>query len=224
MDLNRRAALGVLGTLGAAATLAPKAARAGQHHVEVGSYTHRVGVRGRMTGAQAAVAALCIEGVPCVFGVPGAQNNELWDALKAHGVPYLLVTHEGSASIMADASARATGRVGAFAVVPGPGVTNALTGIGEALYDSVPIVGIVTDILRGPQAPAGQVHGLANAAILRPVCKAVLEIHHVAEIPGAIHRAFQIASWGEPGPVAVIIPYNLYTWLLYTSEAADEGV
>ena len=104
-----------------------------------------------MTGAQAAAAALCCQGVPCVFGIPGAQNNEFWDALKARGVPYLLVAHEASASVMADAAARATGTVGVFSVVPGPGLTNALTGIGEALYDSIPIVGLVTDIDRSPQ-------------------------------------------------------------------------
>lgn len=167
-------------------------------------------VRGRMTGAQATVAALLIERTRCVFGVPGAQNNELWDAMKSWELPYLLVTNESSASIMADASARVTGCVGVFAVVPGPGVTNALTGIGEALYDSVPIVGIVTDIDRTPGAPVGQVHGLLNAAILQPVCKEVIEVRHQAEIPGAIHRAFQVARCGEPGPTAVVIPYQLY--------------
>ena len=121
----------------------------------------------------------------CVFGIPGAQNNEFWDALKAKGVPYLLVAHEASASVMADAAARATGTVGVFSVVPGPGLTNALTGIGEALYDSVPIVGLVTDIDRSPHAKIGQVHGLANAAILRPVVKALIEVRHQAEIPAS---------------------------------------
>jgi acetolactate synthase-1/2/3 large subunit len=164
-----------------------------------------------MTGAQATVAALLSHRVRCVFGVPGAQNNELWDAMKSQVLDYLLVTNESSASIMADASARVTGGVGVFAVVPGPGVTNALTGIGEALYDSVPIVGIVTDIRRDPWAPIGQVHGLHNAAILRPVCKAVFEVRHVAEIPQAIHQAFALARCGEPGPTALVIPFNLYT-------------
>lgn len=216
MDLNRRNALGLIGSLGAT-TLAATPARAAQDplssvsppapsvHVPSGG-----GVRGRMSGAQAVVAALCVERVPRVFGVPGAQNNELWDAMKSHGLPYLLVTNESSASIMADASARVTGIPGAFAVVPGPGLTNALTGIGEALYDSVPIVGIVTDIDRRAGAPIGQVHGLANAAILRPVCKAVLELRHPGQIAAAIHQAFRTARCGEPGPAAVVIPYWMY--------------
>jgi acetolactate synthase I/II/III large subunit len=163
-----------------------------------------------MTGAQAAAAALACEGVRCVFGIPGAQNNEFWDALKARHVPYLLVACESSASVMADASARVTGEVGVFSVVPGPGLTNAMTGIGEALLDSVPIVGIVTDVNRGPDAQIGQVHSLPNAAILRPIVKNVIEVRHQAEIPGAIHQAFRVARCGEPGPVAVVIPFPFY--------------
>ena len=210
-NLNRREALGVLGTIGAAASVAtgPEEAHAGR--VEVGRYTRRVGVQGKMTGAQAAAAALWCEGVPCVFGVPGAQNNELWDAFKARQLPYLLVANESSASVMADAAARATGGVGVFAVVPGPGLTNAMTGIGEALLDSVPIVGIVTDVNRAPGAPVGQVHSLPNAAMLRPIVKCVIEVRHQSEIPGAIHQAFRVARSGEPGPVAVVIPFPFYS-------------
>ncbi|HEV3121010.1 MAG TPA: thiamine pyrophosphate-binding protein, partial [Isosphaeraceae bacterium] len=148
--LNRRAALGVMGALGAAAVaggpVGTTTAQAG--HVELGPFVKRAGVWGRMTGAQALAGALACSGTPCVFGIPGAQSNELWDALKARGVPYLLVSHEMSASVMADAASRVTGAVGTFCVVPGPGLTNAMTGIGEALHDSVPIVGIVADVLR----------------------------------------------------------------------------
>ena len=163
-----------------------------------------------MTGAQATAAALRCEQVRCVFGVPGAQNNELWDAFKAYGQPYFLVANEFSASVMADAAARATGEVGVFSVVPGPGLTNAMSGIGEALYDSVPIVGIVTDINRAPGAPIGQVHGLPNEALLRPIVKTVIPVRHQAEIPGAIFQAFRVARAGEPGPVAVLIPFPLF--------------
>ena len=62
-------------------------------------------VRGRMTGAEALVEALKVEGTSCVFGIPGAQENELWDVMKARGLPYLLVTHEFSAACMADGRA-----------------------------------------------------------------------------------------------------------------------
>ena len=111
---------------------------------------------------------------------------------------------------MADASARATGEVGVFSVVPGPGLTNALTGIGEALFDSIPIVGIITDIDRSPSAPIGQVHGLANAAILRPVVKGSIEVRHQAEIPGDLFRRSGLPGRASRGPTAVMIPYPLY--------------
>src|SRR5581483_9226302 len=112
-SLNRRQALGAFSALGAAAaaTVGTTPGEALADHVEVGGHVRRPGVQGRMTGAQAAAAALWCEGVRCVFGVPGAQNNEFWDALKARQVPYLLVTHESSASVMADAAARVTGEV-----------------------------------------------------------------------------------------------------------------
>jgi acetolactate synthase I/II/III large subunit len=208
--LNRRELLVASGAVGAAAAALSAAGQPAEAGIELGRYTRRAGVQGKMNGAQAAAAALACLGVRCVFGIPGAQTNELWDAFKARGLPYLLVANESSASVMADAAARATGEVGVFSVVPGPGLTNALTGVGEALMDSVPIVGIVTDIDRSPHAKIGQVHGLCNAEILRPIVKVLFEVRHQAEIPGALFQAFQAARMGEPGPVGVLIPYPLF--------------
>ncbi|MGE3818966.1 MAG: thiamine pyrophosphate-binding protein [Isosphaeraceae bacterium] len=207
-QVSRRETLGILGATAALPLVGSRDAEAAR--VELGPFVRRAGVQGRMTGAQAGVAALLCEGVSCVFGVPGAQNNEFWDAMKASRLPYLLVTNESSASVMADAAARATGRVGVFSVIPGPGLTNALTGLGEALLDSVAVVGLITDVDRGPDARLGQVHSLRNAELLRPVVKHLIEVRHQAEIPGAIHQAFQIARAGEPGPVGVLIPFPLY--------------
>ena len=123
---------------------------------------------GRQTGAQAVADALLDRGVGCVFGIPGAQENELWDEFKARGVPYLLVTHEFSAACMADGYARATGTPGVLCVVPGPGVTNALTGLGEALLDSVPLVAVVGDVANGDKYRPFQVHSLDTVALLKP--------------------------------------------------------
>jgi acetolactate synthase I/II/III large subunit len=164
---------------------------------------------GRLTGAQAVAEALKEEAVACVYGIPGAQENELWDEFKSRGVPYLLVTHEYSAAVMADGYARATGRPGVCCVVPGPGVTNALTGLGEALLDSVPIVALVGDVGNGEKARPFQVHSLDNVALLKPVCKCVYAVTDVGQIPATIRQAFAMAVHGEPGPVAVVIPYNL---------------
>jgi acetolactate synthase-1/2/3 large subunit len=166
-------------------------------------------VSGHKTGARSLVEALQAEGTSCVFGIPGAQENELWDEMKARGLPYLLVTHESSAACMADGAARATGRPGVLCVVPGPGITNALTGLGEALLDSVPVVCIAGDVARGCKFKPFQVHSLPNAALLKPVTKGVFEVTHVGQIPDAVRQAFRLAVEGEPGPVAVVVPYNL---------------
>src|SRR5919202_63435 len=186
-------------------------ALAGGHPAEAGvlSAPPPGWVSGHLTGAKALVAALQAEGTLCVFGIPGAQENELWDTMKAMCLPYLLVTHEASAAYMADGCARSTGRPGVICIVPGPGVTNALTGIGEALLDSVPMVCVVGDVARGAKYRPFQVHDLPGADLLRPVTKGVIEVAHVAEVPGAVRQAFQLAQCGEPGPVAVLDPYNL---------------
>jgi acetolactate synthase-1/2/3 large subunit len=166
-------------------------------------------VAGHMTGAKALVEALIQEGTDCVFGIPGAQENEIWDTMKSRGLPYLLVTHEFSAACMADGYARSTGKPGVLCIVPGPGVTNSLSGIGETLLDSVPIVCIVGDVARGDKYHPFQLHELPQAGLLQQMTKGTFEVKHVAEIPDTVRHAFQLACCGEPGPVAVIIPYNL---------------
>jgi acetolactate synthase-1/2/3 large subunit len=119
---------------------------------------------------------------------------------------------------MADGYARSTGKPGVLCVVPGPGITNCLTGLGEALLDSVPLVAIVGDVGIGEKAKPFQVHALPNVDLLRPVCKCVYPVQTVEQIPGAVRQAFAMAASGEPGPVAVVVPYNLLI------EAADYRV
>jgi acetolactate synthase I/II/III large subunit len=167
-------------------------------------------VSGKMTGAQALVETLAAEGVPCIFGIPGAQENELWDAMKTKGLPYLLVTHEFSAATAADGVARSTGKPGVVCTVPGPGLTNSLTGIGEAWLDSIPLVCIVADVARGDKYKPYQVHELPQVGILQNVTKKVFEVQHQAEIPRLVREAFKLSMEGEPGPVGVVVPYNLF--------------
>ncbi len=171
---------------------------------------HRGWVFGRLTGAEALTEALLSEGTACVYGIPGAQENELWDTFKDRGLPYLLVTHEFSAAAMADGYARSTGQPGVLCTVPGPGVTNSLTGLGEALLDSSPVVAIVGEVANGEKARPFQVHALNHTELLRPLCKAVYPVQNVAQIPSAVRQAFLTARSGEPGPVAVVVPYNLF--------------
>jgi acetolactate synthase-1/2/3 large subunit len=204
-SLSRREALKAL----AAVSALPLIAGRGSTAPHLARKREEGWVRGHLTGAEAVVETLKAEGADCVFGIPGAQENELWDAMKSKGLPYLLVTHEMSAAFMADGYARATGRPGVICTVPGPGVTNALSGIGEALLDSVPMVCIIGDIARCERYKPFQVHSLNQEPLLEAMTKCVFEVHHVSGIPQAIRQAFAIAESGEPGPAAVVIPYNL---------------
>src|SRR5262249_48847799 len=129
--------------------------------------------------------------------------------MKSKRLGYLLVTHEFSAAAMADGYARATGKPGVLCVVPGPGLTNCISNLGEALLDSVPVVCIVGDIAYGDRHRPFQVHCLDNAALLRPVTKHVIVVQRTECIPQAVREAFLLASAGEPGPVGVVVPYNL---------------
>ena len=201
--LTRRQMLQVMGA-GAVAAVPISTATAGLRGRAIGF------VEGHMTGAEALVETLQQLGADWVFGIPGAQENELWDTFKAKHLEYTLVTHEFNASTMADGYARSTGKPGVICVVPGPGLTNSLSGLGEALLDSVPIVAIVGDVGNGAHGRAFQVHCLDNVALLRPVTKCVIAVRTVGEIPAAIQQAYNTARSGEPGPVAVVVPYNLY--------------
>ena len=206
LDFSRRDLLRSMVLPGVATLLSgPTVAVAGPLHLHEVPGT----VSGLHTGARALVDTLLAEGVECIYGIPGAQENELWDTMKSRGLDYLLVTHEFSAAVMADGYARVTGKPGVLCIVPGPGITNALTGIGEALLDSIPLVCLVGDVARGKKFRPFQVHDLNQGALLEPVCKEVIEIRHAAEIPGCVRRALQLAQAGEPGPVAVVIPYDL---------------
>src|SRR6202008_2095135 len=119
---------------------------------------------------------------------------------KSKHLDYLLVTHEFSAACMADGYARSTGKPGVMCIVPGPGLTNALTGLGEALLDSVPVVCIVGDVSNAPNARPFQVHCLNHVALLTPVTKRVFAATCIADIPAVVRMAFQLARAGEPGP------------------------
>src|SRR5450755_1364159 len=110
-SLSRRELL-KLATAGAVAAAIPAVASAGPIRRILHQQVEDDTVRGHMTGAAALVESLQKEGVECVYGIPGAQDNELWDTMKSKGLPYLLVTHELSAACMADGYARATGKPG----------------------------------------------------------------------------------------------------------------
>ena len=164
----------------------------------------------KMTGGEMVVRALEDEGIPFAFGIPGTHNLELYDALAgAEKVRPVLVTDEQSASFMADGMARASGKLGVVNVVPGAGLTHALSGIAEAYLDGIPMLVLACGI-RTDTDKAFQLHDVDQLAIARPVTKAQLRPASGAEIYATIRRACRIARTSPAGPVIVEIPVNYY--------------
>jgi acetolactate synthase I/II/III large subunit len=160
-------------------------------------------------GGALAVRALEDEGIPFAFGIPGTHNIELWDAFEGSLVTAVLVTDEQSASFMADAVWRASGRLACVAVVPGAGLTHTLSGVGEAFLDNVPLLVLGCGIRRDT-GHAYQLHDVDQLAIARPLTKGVFRADTGSDIYPTIRRACRLARAGAPGPVFVEIPAEHY--------------
>jgi acetolactate synthase-1/2/3 large subunit len=159
-----------------------------------------------VTGADALCRALAARGVSHLFGLPGSQSVDLWDALRRADAPRPVVAaHELAASFMAIGYARASGRPGVVATIPGPGFMYALTGLAEALLDSVPLVHVtIGPAERADGAPALQ--ALRQSEIAAPLVKRVIEAPSPDRVEGAVDEALALASAGEPGPVLLQVP------------------
>jgi acetolactate synthase I/II/III large subunit len=162
-----------------------------------------------MTGAEMVMAALADQGVEHIFGYPGGAVLPIYDALfQQDKVRHILVRHEQGAVHAAEGYARSTGKVGTVLVTSGPGATNAVTGLTDALCDSIPLV-----VITG-QVPT---HLIGNDAfqecdtvgITRPCTKYNYLVKAVDELPRVLHEAFHIAASGRPGPVVVDIPKDV---------------
>lgn len=147
-------------------------------------------------------------GVARVFGMPGLHTLELCDALADAGIAVVLATDERAAAFMADAQARSGGGLGVVTVVPGPGATNAVTGLAEALLDGSPVLVLAPACADLPPR-VGRMHAIDQAALLRPVTKAVVRIDDPARIPALVGEAIAIALAGHPGPVVLELPVAL---------------
>jgi acetolactate synthase-1/2/3 large subunit len=165
----------------------------------------------KITGGEIVVRALEDEGIPFTFGIPGTHNIELYDALsRSSSVRPVLVTDEQSASFMADGVSRASGKLGAINIVPGAGLTHALSGIAEAWMDGIPMLVLACGIRRGGREKAFQLHDVDQLAIARPVTKAQLRPEVGSEIYAAVRRACRLARSAPAGPVIVEIPGSFY--------------
>ncbi len=164
----------------------------------------------KMTGADIVVRALEDEDIPFTFGIPGTHNIELYDSLaRSAKVRPILVTDEQSASFMADGVARSSGKLGVANVVPGAGLTHALSGVAEAYLDGIPMLVLACGIRRDT-GKAYQLHAVDQQAIARPVTKAQFLIERGADLYATIRRACHIARAAPAGPVFVEVPAEHY--------------
>jgi acetolactate synthase-1/2/3 large subunit len=162
-----------------------------------------------MTGAQVVLECLLREKVECFFGYPGGVTLPLYDALYDHEIRHILVRHEQNACFAAQGYARATGKVGVCCATSGPGATNLVTALVDALMDSIPVVAITGQVstkLIGSDA----FQEADTFGITRSCTKHNFLVKKLSELPQIIHEAFHIAATGRPGPVLVDIPKDVF--------------
>ena len=161
---------------------------------------------GKVTGSQAIVQMLLAHGVEVMFGYPGGAIMPFYDALydARYDLKHVLVRHEQCAAHAAEGYAHATGRVGVCVVTSGPGATNLVTGIADAMIDSVPVVAITGQVVSSLLgSDAFQETDIIGITI--PITKWNHQVTSSKDIPAAIAKAFHVAATGRPGPVVVDI-------------------
>ena len=162
-----------------------------------------------MTGAEIVIKALVDQGVDTVFGYPGGAVLPIYDALfQQNSLRHILVRHEQAAAHAAEGYARSTGEVGTLIVTSGPGATNAVTGLTDALMDSIPLVcltGQVPTHLIGNDA----FQEADTTGITRPCTKHNYLVKSIADLPRILHEAYHVARSGRPGPVVVDLPKDV---------------
>jgi len=161
-----------------------------------------------MRAVDALMECLKAEGVDVVFGLPGGANLPTYDAFYDAGIRHILVRHEAGGGHAAEGYAKATGRVGVALGTSGPGATNLVTPICDAMMDSVPVV-FITGQVRTELLGTDGFQEADTIGITMPIVKHSFMIQHPLEIPRTVHEAFHIARTGRPGPVVVDIPQDL---------------
>ncbi|HEX7741499.1 MAG TPA: thiamine pyrophosphate-binding protein, partial [Sphingobium sp.] len=161
------------------------------------------------SGADILVECLIDLGVEVVFGYPGGAVLPIYDALFNHPkIRHVLVRHEQGATHMAEGYARSTGKPGVVLVTSGPGATNAVTGITDALMDSIPMV-VITGQVPTQLIGTDAFQEADTVGITRHCSKHNYLVKDPAKLAGVVHEAFHIATTGRPGPVVVDIPKNV---------------
>lgn len=162
-----------------------------------------------MTGAEMVIQTLKDQNVEHVFGYPGGAVLPIYDALFGHNdIQHILVRHEQGATHAAEGYARSSGKCGVVLVTSGPGATNAVTGLADALMDSIPMVcitGQVPTSLIGTDA----FQECDTVGVTRPCTKHNYLVKNLEDLPRILHEAFYVATHGRPGPVVIDIPKNI---------------
>jgi acetolactate synthase I/II/III large subunit len=161
-----------------------------------------------MRAVDAVMECLKAEGVSVVFGIPGGAHLPTYDAFVDAGIRHILVRHEAGGGHAAEGYAKATGKTGVALATSGPGATNLVTPIMDAMMDSVPVV-FITGQVRTDLLGTDGFQEADALGITMPAVKHSFLIRHPQEIPRTIHEAFYIARTGRPGPVLVDIPQDL---------------
>lgn len=157
-----------------------------------------------LSGAKILLECLARERVECIFGYPGGVTLPLYDALYEHPIRHVLVRHEQNAAFAAQGYARVTGRVGVCCATSGPGATNLVTGLVDAMMDSIPIVAVTGQVstkLMGSDA----FQEADTFGITRSATKHNFLVKNINELPQVVHEAFYVAGSGRPGPVLIDI-------------------
>lgn len=174
----------------------------------------------KMTGSEIIIKALINEGVDTVFGYPGGAVLPIYDAIfQQNQLKHILVRQEGGAVHMAEGYARSTGKVGVVLVTSGPGATNAVTGLTDALMDSIPVVcltGQVPTHLIGNDA----FQEADTTGITRPCTKHNYLVKDIRDLSRVMHEAFYVARSGRPGPVVIDLPKDI---LMAEERYVDHG-
>jgi len=164
----------------------------------------------KMTGAQAMIKALELEGIDIIFGYPGAAICPFYDALLDSEINHVLTRNEQGAAHSASGYARVTGKPGVCVATSGPGATNLITGIATAYSDSIPMVAITGQValeLIGRDV----FQEVDTTGATAPFCKHNYLVKNAQELPRVIKEAFHIASTGRPGPVVIDVPVDIQT-------------
>ena len=178
-------------------------------------------------GAQAIVKCLEREGIELVLGIPGLYSMPIFDALYRHPtIQTITVRHEQGAAFMADGYARATGKPAAVLTLPGPGLTNAMTGLGEAFYDSSPVLVLSTQVNRDfIDQDVGLLHEMTGQfEMLSPLMKYSERIMDGDDISGVFQRAMTALRNGRPRPVQIEIPRDIQVGMVPWNDGVSQPV